>query len=187
MRKQRTAPIAIYLRCGAVFVVLLFLVTQVIPRALGQRGQQVIRQRPSPVPWNVDGATWTITGSLNTARFLHTSTLLASGMVLVAGGLDDGFHATASTELYDPASGTWTATGNLNTARREYTATLLPDGKVLVAGGDNGSPLASAELYDSASGTWTATGSLNTARFEHTATLLPNGKVLVAGGYNGSY
>ena len=88
-------------------------------------------------------------------------------MVLVAGGVDSDGSASASAELYDPASGTWTATGSLNTARYYHTATLLPNGMVLVAGGmdSGGSASASAELYDPASGTWTATGSLNTARY----------------------
>ena len=110
--------------------------------------------------------TWTATGSLNTARDYHTATLLQNGMVLVAGGFDSNSSASASAELYDPASGTWTATGSLNTARYVHTATLLQNGMVLVAGGfdSNGSASASAELYDPASGTWTATGSLNTAR-----------------------
>ena len=132
--------------------------------------------------------TWTATGSLATARYFHTATLLPNGKVLVAGGYDSDGGYLASAELYDPASGTWTATGSLATARDGHTATLLPNGKVLVAGGySNGGYLASAELYDPASGTWTATGSLATARDCHTATLLPNGKVLVAGGYdNGS-
>ena len=30
--------------------------------------------------------TWTATGSLNTARYFHTATLLPNGMMLVAGG-----------------------------------------------------------------------------------------------------
>ena len=130
--------------------------------------------------------TWTATGSLATARFVHTATLLPNGKVLVAGGLGAS-GILASAELYDPASGTWTATGSLGAARYDHTATLLPNGKVLVAGGQTtAAALASAELYDPASGTWTATGSLSTARYDHTATLLPNGQVLVAGGYNGS-
>jgi hypothetical protein len=132
--------------------------------------------------------TWTATGSLNTARYGHTATLLPNGMVLVAGGLDSSGHPSASAELFDPAggtNGTWTATtGTLNTARFQHTATLLPNGMVLVAGGFNYTTgfLVSAELYNPVNGTWTATGSLNTARDNHTATLLPNGMVLVAGG-----
>jgi len=128
---------------------------------------------------------WRRTGRPNTARYNHTATLLPNGMALVAGGFDNNNAASASAELYDPASRTWTATGSLNSARALHTATLLQNGMVLVAGGfdNNGQGvLASAELYDSASGTWTATGSLNTARSVHTATLLQNGMVLVAGG-----
>src|SRR5215831_11251393 len=122
---------------------------------------------------------WRTAGRLNSARFLHTATLLQNGMVLVTGGAP-----SARSELYDPASGTSTGTGSLNSARYLHTATLLPNGMVLVAGGydSNFNPSASAELYDQASGTWTVTGSLNTARGSHTATLIENGRVLVAGG-----
>lgn len=125
--------------------------------------------------------TWRPTASLNTARFLHTATLLPNGMVLVAGG--DLRGVLASADLYDPANRIWTPTGSLNVARSSHTATLLPNGMVLVAGGDDGHVFsASAELYDPASGTWTLTGSLNAPRLGHTATLLANGMVLVAGG-----
>ena len=91
---------------------------------------------PENNPTNSDNAltswSWRATGSLNTARHDHTATLLQNGMVLVAGGLDNHSGASASAELYDPASRTWSATGSLNTARGIYTAKLLPNGMVLV-------------------------------------------------------
>src|SRR5205085_6818525 len=44
---------------------------------------------------------WTATGSLATARQIHTATLLPNGKVLVAGG----YYALASAELYDVGLG----------------------------------------------------------------------------------
>src|SRR5439155_1527230 len=121
---------------------------------------------------------WTVTGSLNDGRLLHTATLLFDGRVLVAGGWPDHTNhgPLSSAELYNPATGTWTRTSSLAIARQDHTATLLANGKVLVAGGANDTAiLASAELYDPATGTWTPTGSLNVARWEHTATRLCDG------------
>src|SRR6478672_5758267 len=45
---------------------------------------------------------WEYTGSLETARFHHTSTLLPNGTVLVVGG-EHRHNPLASAELYDPA------------------------------------------------------------------------------------
>ncbi len=134
--------------------------------------------------------TFSPTGSMGTARYHHTATLLPNGKVLVASGYDGVsgvFRATA--ELYDPATGTFSSTGSMGTARVVHKATLLPNGKVLVAGGNSaGVYLATAELYDPATGTFSSTGSMGTARYSQTATLLPNGKVLMAGGqYGGGY
>ncbi|MCX6887773.1 MAG: choice-of-anchor J domain-containing protein, partial [Verrucomicrobia bacterium] len=126
------------------------------------------------------GATWTLTGSLATGRNSHTATLLPNGKVLVAGGNNGTWLATA--ELYDPASGTWTTTGSMPVGRFAHTATLLPNGKVLVAGGWT----TNAALYDSVTGTWTSSGAMNVSRQFHTATLLRSGKVLVVGGANSS-
>lgn len=128
-------------------------------------------------------ATWTLNGPLNDARYAHSATLLATGKILIAGGLLTNGVATATAELYDPISGACTLTASMATNRSRHTATLLPNGKVLVAGGALGfSVLSACEIYDPVAGTWTNTGSLNVGRFDHTATLLANGKVLVVGG-----
>ncbi len=122
---------------------------------------------------------WSATGSLASARLLHTATRLADGRVLATGGYN------RSSELFAPASGTWSRTADALDSHRAATATLLPDGRVLIAGlGGRG---LSSELYDPTSGTWAPTGNLGTPRLYHTATPLPGGRVLVTGGADREY
>jgi hypothetical protein len=56
-------------------------------------------------PPALSAATWTATGSLNTARVFHTATLLAGGKVLVAGGIGASDTQLASAERYHPKTG----------------------------------------------------------------------------------
>jgi hypothetical protein len=136
--------------------------------------------------YDPDTGTWTATGSMDEAHCSPTATLLGTGKVLVAGGINcSSYDALATAELYDPGSGTWSAAEGMVEARSGHTATLLLNGNVLVAGSGSGS-LASAELYDPTSGQWTATGAMLEGRISHTATLLLEGKVLVAGSMSGT-
>jgi hypothetical protein len=136
---------------------------------------------------------------MSSERFFHTTTLLADGRVLAAGGgvdISGKWSTYATVDIFDPATSLWTKAAPLLHARRSHTATLLPDGRVLVTGGTTGGKndgteagmqLSTAEVYDPVADTWTELPSqLTTARTFHTAALMPNGAVLLFGGLDGS-
>ncbi len=109
--------------------------------------------------------TWSPAASMNTARAEHTATLLPSGLVLVAGGLNST-GVLAGAELYDSGANTWSLAASMNEFHSDGTVTLLASGQVLAAGGigDQGIYLAFAELYNPATNTWSGTGSLSVPR-----------------------
>ncbi|HEY2711187.1 MAG TPA: kelch repeat-containing protein [Chthoniobacterales bacterium] len=83
-----------------------------------------------------DTGNWSSTGSLSEARVLHTTTLLAAGRVLAAGGAGNDQNSLASAEVYEPATGTWTTLpAQLHTPRHGHSALRLRDGSVLIAAG----------------------------------------------------
>jgi hypothetical protein len=135
---------------------------------------------------------------MNAARQNAVAVRLASGKVLIAGGLEP--PPLTSTDLYDPATNSFANPQNatMSDERAYATGTLLPNGNVLVAGGtpDLKVALPSSDLYITAlncfageSGTPCASQAppppMNDGHELATANLLPNGKVLVAAGNDG--
>ena len=132
---------------------------------------------------------FTASGSMSTTRIGQSAIRLASGKVLVLGGVPSlqNIHEQPPdplyAEVYDPAAGTFSSAGNFTLSRTKYTATLLTNGVVLIAGGEQaGITVTSADLLELATGTLSATGGLVIARTGHTATRLNDGRVLVTGG-----
>ncbi|UJR16713.1 hypothetical protein I4U23_003613 [Adineta vaga] len=83
-------------------------------------------------------------------RVGHTLTLLPSGKVLAAGGIDQITNISPSVcELYDPISGQWNITRSLNLFRDGH-ATVLTNNGVLIISGKNSSNvvLNSVERYE---------------------------------------
>lgn len=124
---------------------------------------------------------WTTTGSMATARWNHTASVLKDGRVLIAGGYHYG--ALGSAEVFDPAGGSWASAAPMAVLRYAHTASVLADGRVIVAGGTgkNGTPLADVETFEATAG-WAGAASMTTARTFHSTSVLADGRVLVAGG-----
>jgi M6 family metalloprotease-like protein len=78
---------------------------------------------------------WSSGAAMGDTRSSPRVTLLASGHVLVTGGVDRNGVALRSAEMYDPAVGDWTSVARMTEPRSCHTASLLTDGSVLVTGG----------------------------------------------------
>jgi hypothetical protein len=129
--------------------------------------------------------------------YLHTSTVLADGRLLIAGGLCDVAQALndsapyppyAGMSIWDPLKRQWQSAPALAQTRIFHTATRMPDGSVLLIGGesdpqlphDGSGVLASVVRY--AGGKLVAAPRMAAARAKHSATALSDGSVLVLGG-----
>ena len=118
------------------------------------------------------------------ARQFQSATMLASGKVLVVGGLREQQPRSAAT-LYDPRTDSWSSVPDLTEARCGQGTALLQSGRVLMAGsGCNlGDSLgATAEEFDPGTATWHAVAPLGGARGLIVAVPLLDGNVLAVGG-----
>jgi hypothetical protein len=128
---------------------------------------------------------WTMTGSMTTARIQPAMVQLHDGRVMAIGGWSLLYdyacgcvNVYTSVEFYDVHAGTWTPGASaMSIGRAAPLATVLTDGRVLVVGGHNTDPgfngsINSAEIYDPASDHWTTVAGPN-AVFTNYSTVFP--------------
>jgi hypothetical protein len=123
-------------------------------------------------------------GSMTAARAFHTTTLLADGRVLIAGGTvpsPDGSFSSRKAEVFNPATGTFSTLPDMAVYRAGHTATLLTDGRVVLVGGNSSDKR--IEVFSPGSDSFSTIGAgLKLARRGHTSTLLADGTILIMGG-----
>ena len=103
-----------------------------------------------------------VAGQVSPARYFHTTSLLPSGQVFIAGGMNDDYDFADPAKLYDPVADKFYDAGQVS--RIQHSATVLANGDVLLAGGINSN---TADLRKAGSGAIQPTGSMNTSRSNH--------------------
>lgn len=119
------------------------------------------------------------------ARTYHTANLVASGNVVVIGGISDDGSPLTSIEIYNPTLDSWTTSAiNLTTGVSRHTATIMADGKILITGGVNSLSVnvATTYIYNPVADTISTVGNLIVPRSSHRALLLSTNNILVSGG-----
>ncbi|MFN2520944.1 MAG: Kelch repeat-containing protein [Candidatus Limnocylindria bacterium] len=138
------------------------------------------------------GPAWQRAGELARPRAHATALSLATGDILVFGGLDpaDPEIVNASTELFDPATGRVSVLSSDLPGRVNHAATIGAGGRVYVTGGTlwSGSDWYATprlDVYDPYTRQWTQGGALREPRSDHGATLLHDGRIFITGGHDG--
>jgi len=132
---------------------------------------------------------WTVAGELSRPRAYARAVALATGEILVVGGLDpDDAHVTVDTsELFDPASGEVTVLPHLLHGRVNQGITVAWGDRVVMTGGtewlaDAWRSVSRVDVYLPFSRTWLRAANMRQPRSDHGAAALLDGRVLVTGG-----
>jgi N-acetylneuraminic acid mutarotase len=123
--------------------------------------------------------------TMTVARTRHTAVRLATGDVLVAGGVNRDSFTQRTAEIWRAATNTWTAAPDSVLTHFGSVMERLPSGDVIVAGGTGPTPF--GELYAVADNTWAQVGSLAFAREDARIARLAGGQVVVTGGLDANF
>jgi hypothetical protein len=137
--------------------------------------------------------TWDTFGELSHPRAYATALVLASGEILVVGGLDraDPDVTNTESELVNVKTGAVTVLHDQLEGRLHQTMTRALGDRVVVAGGvvfqkTYWDPVDNVDVYLPAERKWISASPLLEARSDHAANALLDGRVLITGGNQGT-
>ena len=135
---------------------------------------------------------WEAAGALAAPRAYAKVVPLATGEILVFGGLDasDPDLVNETTELYDPRTGISTVLAQRLPGRTNHSVAVGWGDRVVVAGGSawTGSGwtvMDRVDVFQPYTRTWSRARPMLQRRTGHAAAALADGRILVAGGYDG--
>jgi hypothetical protein len=146
----------------------------------------VVQNNINHIDWNDENSTL-----LPGRRFLHATTLLNDGRLLVAGGLNEASALRGNTYFGTISSGgnniTWVEGTSLPSPKYGLKMVTLQDGRVLITGGVTSTGQGREVILGNVSGntiTWANTSNnfLPLPLYFHETSLLPDGRVFVSGG-----
>jgi N-acetylneuraminic acid mutarotase len=137
--------------------------------------------------------TWHSSNYMASARMAAAAVMLPSGVILIAGGLNDSGSVVNTAEVTQFTTGTAENNGPYNVALQGLafsSATMLPSGDIMITGGADEFDQVSkpchthVHLWLHDMEVMDDMPSLNVGRCGHTTTLLPDGRVVVMGGHS---
>jgi Kelch motif protein/galactose oxidase-like protein len=152
----------------------------------------VVACSTNSVPPTPKTPTWDTFGELSHPRAYANAVVLASGEILVVGGLDrdDPNVTNTESELVNVKTGAVTVLKDQLVGRLHQTMTRTSGDRVVVSGGvvfmkTYWDPVDSVDVYLPLERKWMSASPLIDARSDHAATALLDGNVMVIGGNQG--
>ena len=152
---------------------------------LDEEDEYVTRAAATVEVLAADGSSWAAAAAMSIPRADAAAGLLASGRVIIAGGVGSDVDETpmATVEQWDPVEDKWSLLPPMATARYGAAGCVLEDGRFAVLGGTDGDHIVrrDGEVFDPVAGTWQVLPDMTIGRATYSVVAVAGGMVAIGG------